>query len=340
MAQPSTRCPFPGSLSCATRTLSHADEGVSESGTRKVTPANRGLSMGTGGPVISIATLRQPDSVVFACARQHRTRMTFPESPRVVYEQDTLNQVVCALNFPPILSIGTETPAELQEALRESYPLYESRPTGPQLQLEGDGPPQGMIEMLGQLGLGQRPMPQQHRFSTEDQTRTVVVGPRLLAVEDATYDEWAAFSQHVAVARAAVERIYRPAFYTRVGLRYQDVIRRKMLKDDAEWTDVIKPTLLGLLGAPELDTIQELSGTALISLDHPESFVRVNHGLGTDEATKDNVYVIEADFYTEGRSHGNDIDSLLTYFNTEAGNLFRWAITQELHDALGRRTNN
>jgi uncharacterized protein (TIGR04255 family) len=79
----------------------------------------------------------------------------------------------------------------------------------------------------------------------------VVVGPRLLAVEDRAYQEWDVFSRHVAAARAAVEGLYRPAFYTRVGLRYQDVIRRQMLKEGAEWTYVVKPMFLGLLGARE-----------------------------------------------------------------------------------------
>jgi uncharacterized protein (TIGR04255 family) len=261
--------------------------------------------------------------------------MTFPKSPRVVYGQDTLSQVVCALNFPPILSIGSETPAALQEALRTEYPLYEARPAGGQLQLAGAPP--GLVEMLGQFPLGQGQTALQHRFTTEDESRSVVVGPRLLAVEDTDYEEWSSFYQNVASARIAVEEIYRPAFYARVGLRYQNVIRREMLKDGAVWTDVIKPTFLGLLGTPEIDTVKELAGAALIELDLAGSLVRVNHGLATDEQSSDVVYLIDADFYTEERCNGAEIDDILGYFNSEAGNLFRWAITTELHDALGRR---
>jgi uncharacterized protein (TIGR04255 family) len=261
--------------------------------------------------------------------------MTFPESPRVVYEQDTLSRVVCALNFPPILSIGSEMPAALQEALRTEYPLYEARPTGGQLQLAGAPP--GLADLLGQFPLGQGQMALQHRFTTEDESRSVVVGPRLLAVEDTEYEQWPSFYENVAKARAAVEDIYRPAFYARVGLHYQDVIRREMLKEDAKWTDVIKPTFLGLLGAPEVDSVTELASAALVVLDLPESYVRINHGLATDESTNDVVYLIDADFYTDKRCDGGDIDDVLGYFNSEAGNLFRWAITSELHDALGRR---
>lgn len=262
-------------------------------------------------------------------------RMTFPKSPRVVYGQDTLSQVVCALNFPPILSIGTDTPAALQEALRAEYPLYEARPAGGQFQIEGA--PAGLVELIGQLPLGQGPAGRQHRFTTEDEARSVLVGPRLLAVEENSYVEWASFQRPVAQARAAVEALYRPAFYTRVGLRYQDVIKREMLKANAEWTDVIKPTFLGLMGAQEIATVQEVAASALIDLDRVGSKVRVNHGLATDETNRDIVYLIDADFYTETRCDGGEIDDILAYFNAEAGNLFRWAITADLHDALGRR---
>jgi uncharacterized protein (TIGR04255 family) len=65
--------------------------------------------------------------------------------------------------------------------------------------------------------------------------------------------------------------------------------------------------------------------------------VRINHGLATDESGDDVVYLIDADFYTDKRCDGGEIDGILGYFNSEAGNLFRWAITAELHDALGRR---
>ena len=263
--------------------------------------------------------------------------MTFPQSPRVVYEQDTLSQVVCALAFPPILSIGTETPTALQEALRGEYPLYETRPAGGgQIQIDGDDP-RPMLQVLSQIGLGQQQMPQQHRFSTEDQSRTVVVGPRLLALEDTSYTEWPRFSANMGVARTAVEDIYRPAFYSRVGLRYQDVIRKEMLKESSKWTDLIQPTFLGLLGTEDVSTIKEVGTAALIALDRSGSFVRLNHGLAIDEDTQESVYIIDADFYTEERQDGTDIEDLLGYFRAEAGNLFRWAITPALHDALGPR---
>lgn len=140
--------------------------------------------------------------------------MTFPESLRVVYKSHTLNQVVCQLNFPPILAIGAQPPADLQDRLRESYPLYQSVAVRMPLPLGGGAPPE-LASILSQLPImqpGQGSM--QHRFTTADETLSITLGPQLLAVEASAYDQWRSFRAAVETAKRAVEETYRPAFYT------------------------------------------------------------------------------------------------------------------------------
>src|ERR1700683_4671264 len=169
--------------------------------------------------------------------------MTFPESQRIVYAADTLAEVVCQLNFPPVLSIGTETPVALQERLRSAYPLYET------VQPFGGAPPQ--LAALIQRLPNAPPQSIQHRFSTADESSSITVGPQLLAITTSNYDEWPVFLKSIEAARVAVEDVYGPAFYTRVGLRYQDVIDPKAIGIDATWADLLSPTILGFFGAPE-----------------------------------------------------------------------------------------
>jgi uncharacterized protein (TIGR04255 family) len=52
--------------------------------------------------------------------------MTFPETPRVIYAQNPLVEVICQLKFPPILRIETELPAIFQESIRKEYPLSQT----------------------------------------------------------------------------------------------------------------------------------------------------------------------------------------------------------------------
>jgi uncharacterized protein (TIGR04255 family) len=258
--------------------------------------------------------------------------MTFPESQRVVYAADTLVEVVCQLNFPPVLSIGSETPVALQDRLRAIYPLYAT--------VQPLGAPPELAALIQQLP-NQLPQSMQHRFTTADEQRSITVGPRMLAVTTSNYDEWPVFLEEIETARAAVEEIYRPAFYGRVGLRYQDVIDQEAIGLDAPWSELITPTLLGLFGAsePEIrNAVKESGANVRLELDGAQgAFVHINHGLAQRENSDHRVYLIDADYFTERQIQGGEVREQLEYFNAEAGRLFRWAITDTLRDALGRR---
>jgi uncharacterized protein (TIGR04255 family) len=259
--------------------------------------------------------------------------MTFPESERVVYEANTLSEVACQLNFPPVLAVTGETPIALQERLRATYPLYESIPPF------GGAPPQ--LAALIQQFPNAPSQALQHRFTTADGANSITVGPQMLAVTTTAYKEWPVFLESIQAAKAAVEEIYSPAFYTRVGLRYQDVIDRAGLHLDAGWAELLSPTLLGFFGAhePEIrEAVRESGSNVRIALDGAEdATVHINHGLAQREDSDERVYLIDADYFTNRQREAGEINELLGYFNKEAGRLFRWAITDTLRSALGKR---
>jgi hypothetical protein len=45
--------------------------------------------------------------------------------------------------------------------------------------------------------------------------------------------------------------------------------------------------------------------------------------------------MIDADFFTEERLERENARARLNEFNREAGRLFRWSISDRLHDAMG-----
>src|SRR5258708_12324597 len=53
--------------------------------------------------------------------------MLFPESERVIYDKNPLQQVICQLRFPPILRINTEVPVAFQERVKQDYPFYQEK---------------------------------------------------------------------------------------------------------------------------------------------------------------------------------------------------------------------
>lgn len=261
--------------------------------------------------------------------------MPFPQSPRVVFGQNPLEEVVCQLRFPTILEIKSSEPASFQTRLRPGYPLY-SREGNHGFPLAGV--PKDIADLFAQLPIAKRGEDVVHKFLTEDSARAISLAPEFLAVTETGYNRWEQFRSEIELAKSALEDEYNPAFYSRIGLRYVDIIDREALGlGDTSWDALIKPSVIGMLGAGEVGkNVREISSMVLVELGEARvqgGQVRVRHGLVRLENAHD-VYRVDVDLFTGERSTLGDVLGFLDVFNTVAGNLFRWAITDTLREAL------
>lgn len=139
------------------------------------------------------------------------------------------------------------------------------------------------------------------------------------------------------MAAAALNDIYHPAFLTRIGLRYQDVIDKTILPglNEVSWNQLIRTDLVGLLGAEsfQADVAAQSAQTVLRLAEVPNAMVRINHGL-RDSKEGIQLYYFDADFFVEGKTEVGHVSSILDAFHRASGNLFRWAITSTLFEAL------
>ncbi len=262
------------------------------------------------------------------------TVMTFPQSDRVVFEQNPLAEVICQLRFPTILRIASDAPSDFQQAIRDEYPVYARE--------QGFASPPELSALMARLPIGAPQESTAHNFTTADGSRTISLTATFLAVSERQYENWDAFSAELVRARIALEGVYAPAFYDRVGLRYQDVIDPVALGlGEVPWADLLDPALTGLLGVDGIrDAVTQSGGNALVSVEEVDGGqIRLQHGLArTDTGAR--VFVIDADLFTETRHEGAQVEQTLTRFNREAGNLFRWAIRPRLAEALGERAED
>jgi uncharacterized protein (TIGR04255 family) len=256
--------------------------------------------------------------------------MTFPALQRVLYERNPLEEVICQLRFPPILRIGSDNAAEFQEAIRADYPLYkEEEPTLPAIPL-----PAELAEIIGRAAQGPKPS---QKFLSADEAWTVSLTRDFIALSTVRYERWEHFRQRLTNVVATLERIYRPAFYTRVGLRYRDVIRRSSLGlQDVPWAQLLAPFVAAELSTEIGERVGENAHVALIALEQPGS-VRLRHGLLKPDQSGEQSYAIDSDFFTAERTELGDANRRLDYFNQQAARLFRWCITPRLHNAMGPR---
>ena len=258
--------------------------------------------------------------------------MPFPDSPRVLFRRNPLVEVLCQLKFPPILSIAATEPAEFQERIRGEYPFY-TKQSGPPV-------PQEITQALGILKI---PGPEvvRHGFAIEDEqerpTREIALANDFLALTDRRYHRWETFRDSLMRARRGLEEIYRPAFYSRIGLRYIDVFSRSAHGlAETPWEELIREELVGSLTVEEVQQrVFDLKSLLLLKVPEVEgAMMRVLYGLLPDKPGSQDKFTVDIDIYTEQRSEATDVQRILDVFHEHAGNFFRWAITDRLRDAL------
>lgn len=252
--------------------------------------------------------------------------MSFPVSPRVVYGITPLVQVICQVRFPPILAIGSpEGPAAYQDRIRHTYPGYDRQ----------DEVSEEATWIAQRIGVSSKKSTVAHLFRTEDGNREIHLANDSLSLLESNYDRWESFFASFVEAREALEEIYKPSFYSRIGLRYANLIYRNDLGlDDVGWSELINTRLAGIFSDADIGpSVAELSSQALISLDHGDK-VRLRHGLGRHTEGTTFGYMIDADFFTTDKKGVAGVTDKLETFNRIAGQLFRWAIRDRLHQAL------
>lgn len=260
--------------------------------------------------------------------------MTFPESPRVIYNRNPLVEVICQLRFPTILQVSAQPPAAFQEAIRHLYPVLEEKTQNPLAAFSAQLPNQ----VLNFLHQGLASPPRIYEFASADGSWRVSLTQDALALTAFDYKRWEDFKRMFKPAIDALLACYRPAFYSRIGLRYVDLIRRSALGlTERSWHELVKPHVLGILGTDLSARVQMVSGEAVLDLEKVGQ-VRLRHGLRREAqqglSAPEDCYVIDADFFVEARTETQHVDPSLDALNQQSGRLFRWCIQPLLHDCM------
>jgi len=256
--------------------------------------------------------------------------MPFPESERVIYDKNPLEKVICELRFPQILRIESEAPAPFQDRIRGDYPLIKKR-TPLNLGL----PPE--VAKIFPLDLNIEGSPLTYDFSSVDNLWVVGLNSGSISLSSLEYRRWEDFKHHLDLPLSAFVELYSPAFYSRVGLRYRNVIRRSRLGlEGSSWSDLLQSYISGLFSSPDVaSAIEGAFHQVLIRLPEGAGQVRINHGLATDNETDEVCYVIDNDFFAEPKTEVDNALEKLDLFKKLSARLFRWFITDRLHNAMG-----
>ena len=255
----------------------------------------------------------------------------FSSENRCIYRSNQLGEVICQLRFPEILTISANLPVQFQEAIRDEFPQYLRRQenTAPRV----TGAP-------GHFTLENQPAVTNYQFTSADGIWRVNLTSRFISLTCSRYTCWEDFAKKLDKPLAAFIRIYKPAYFERVGLRYLNFISRAALDlEGIPFSRLIAPCYLGPLA---LEGIQEPS-VSRCSVDTELAIrggcrVKLHAGPGlvkrNGQQDQEVKFIFDQDLYMPGQVPVNLSAGALQTLHSQAFAIFRGAITDTLHDAL------
>lgn len=257
--------------------------------------------------------------------------MLFAPYERLQYARSPLVEVICQLRFPTILSIGANEPAAFQEAVRKDFPRYAAR--------QEQVPPKVVKKGNATALEPQKPITNYH-FVSEDGRWKLNLTQNFIALSTLSYQRWEDFAARLDQPLAQFIQIYQPAFFERLGLRYVNAISRQRLGlEDQLWDDLIRDHYVGILGQPDVEETE----ITKCSLDVETPLVggyrmKVHAGpglIGGGKTDKEVKFILDSDFSASGQLTADSVPAKLEDMHRFALCLFRGAITDELHQAMG-----
>ncbi len=257
----------------------------------------------------------------------------FEPVERTHYGKSPLLEVICQLRFPTILAISAKEPADFQEAVRGAFPRYEARQEQPAPRVAGIGTASPTLQP-------QQPIVN-YNFVSADGLWRLNLTNRFIALTCQQYPGWEAFARKLDQPLASFIRIYQPAYFERVGLRYLNAVSRTALGlEDVPWRELIAPPFLGILSAEDVrpETVARCTQDVDMGLDGG-CRLRLHSGPGRlrrpgrpeDSEVK---WILDMDLSLPGNVPVNQSAPALQMLHMHSTPIFRAAMTDTLRDAL------
>lgn len=259
--------------------------------------------------------------------------MLFSDRPRTHYENAPVHEVICQLRFPPILSINQIEPAEFQESIRDAFPQYARR--------EDAMPPK--VTGAGTANMQIQPVPPvtNYHFVSEDGAWRLNLTRDFFAISTLRYGGWEEFARHLDRPLASFIRLYKPAFFQRVGLRYRNFFSRARLDlEGVSWSELFTPAYVGVYGEEDVreDRVASSGLDVIIRLDS-SCQAKIHAGPGqikapTGQTDPETKFILDLDLFMGERTACTLAAAALETLHGHADRVFEGAITDTLRNAM------
>jgi len=240
--------------------------------------------------------------------------------------------VICQLRFPPILRIES-SPADFQDMVRNEFPDFVQTS---EVLAVGPSPFVAQIPVQMASHISNLTKTVNYEFASEDGAWKTNLTRDFVSLSASSYRHWETFREKLQVPLHALIAVYKPRRFSRIGLRYVDVIQRSTLDlDDVSWSELLQPQVLGILGSPDVaNSVRAFRSSYELALENDQDSVRIVTSFWKNTENGETCYVIDSDFFTSQPTPLEGASEKLEYFNVRASRLIRWCITERLHSAM------
>jgi uncharacterized protein (TIGR04255 family) len=230
------------------------------------------------------------------------------------YKRNFLKQAVCELRFPTLMELGERRPpASFVKALRKDYPLLELN-----------------NEFTLGIGSGNTGSSNIHILRSTKGSWSISLKENALSIETTAYSGFENLRERVLHVLEAAEKVIDSDFFTRIGLRYINVLK----SEDEDITNWINPALTSSITSELFTGISDFGGRMQLLAE--DGGCLFQHGIQLnrpDDAPPKPDYLIDIDTYRSEVSL-SDTAAALDIMHRQAFDLFDWSITDKARNAL------
>ena len=255
----------------------------------------------------------------------------FSDKPHCIYHKNQIAEVICQLRFPEILTIGANAPVDFQEAIRGEFPRYLVQQEMPAPKISG---------APGNLHLENQQPTVNYQFITQDGQWRINLTSRFISLTCTRYVDWDTFANMLDAPLAAFIKIYKPAYFERIGLRYMNFFSRaELVLEGSSFRELFQPEYLGLLAYENVSEQSSSRSGVDAELAIPGGCrVKIHAGPGivkrNGQTDKEIKFILDIDLFMNGNIPINYSAGALQTLHNQAFPIFRGAITDTLHSAM------
>ncbi len=233
------------------------------------------------------------------------------------YARNFIRQAVCELKFPTLMSISAAKPPEkFVSALRKRFPIYE---TVNEVSIGGG---QGSVTAHA------------HVVRSSKLTWTATIRQSSIVLETSAYGRYADFKERLSEVIAAALPVIDCDFFTRVGLRYVNVIET----DGSSMSEWVNPALVGSLDVNAFKGFSEFAGK--FTLGAVDGGCMLQHGIRINQESQTSGpvpirpdYVVDIDSFRVEVA-ADEVLGKIDSMHHQVFSMFSWALGEKAKLAL------